>query len=101
MSGPYSSHLLRALDRLWVASYSARQRCYHVETVAEMLRSGRKQFCRGGMTDYVPLAIVGSSEDALKVCDHCRKVGGTPGTADEAYQERLKAALHHPGAIHN
>lgn len=77
--------LLERIGGLTVVEYSGVQKCFHVETVAEMLRSNRRCFGRGGMVDYVPLAIVGSYEEAHRLCDEIERRFGHPGTAQEAY----------------
>lgn len=75
-------------NRLWVVEYSGTQKAFHIETLAEALRSNREQFAAGGMVDYVPLAIVSSHEQASEMCDRMEALCGRPGTAQEAYDQR-------------
>ena len=77
--------LLERIGGLTVVEYSGVQKCFHIETVVEMLRSNQRCFGRGGMVDYVPLAIVGSHEEAHRLCDELKRRFGRPGTAQEAY----------------
>jgi hypothetical protein len=75
-------------NRLWVVEYSGTQKAFHIETLAEALRSNREQFAEGGMVDYVPLAIVSSHDEASTLCDRMEALHGRPGTAQEAYDQR-------------
>lgn len=75
-------------NRLWVVEYSGTQKAFHIETLAEALRSNSRQFAEGGMVDYVPLAIVSSHDEASTLCDRLEALHGRPGTAQEAYDQR-------------
>jgi hypothetical protein len=75
-------------NRLWVVEYSGTQKAFHIETLAEALRSNREQFAAGGMVDYVPLAVVSSHGEASALCDRMENLHGRPGTAQEAYDQR-------------
>ena len=78
-----------AVRRFWAALYSPAQRAFHVSTVAEMLQSNRRQFVEGGVTDFVPLAIVASHAEASALLDILETRCGRPGTAMEAYEQRV------------
>lgn len=48
----------------YVVEYSVRQRCFHVEQVAEMLATNRQVFADMRAVDYIPLAFAQMRDEA-------------------------------------
>jgi hypothetical protein len=67
----------------WIVSWSERQKCFHVETVEEMLLRNRDNFERHTGVDFVPLCIEDSIKDANKAVEEYRRMRGIPLLQDQ------------------
>jgi len=57
------------IAEMFVVEWSPRQRSYHFETVGEMLENNLRATINGNQTDYLPIYITRSIEEARRVRD--------------------------------
>jgi hypothetical protein len=57
------------IKEMFVVEWSPRQRSYHFETVGEMLENNLRATLDGKQTDYLPIYITRTKEEARRVRD--------------------------------
>lgn len=57
------------IDNLWTVEWSFKQKAFHVESVETMLKNNREAFLRNQPTDFIPLNIFNTREEADALCD--------------------------------
>jgi hypothetical protein len=71
----------------YVVGWSEQQKCFHIETVEEMLLRNRRNFERCSKVDFVPLAFAASFADANEIAEKYRQKRNVP-----LLQEQLHTA---------
>lgn len=55
---------------LWVVEYSAVQRCFHVDLLADALTKNRRALLNGEHPDFVPIGLFLDLDSAERFTDH-------------------------------
>ena len=67
----------------YVVNWSERQKCFHVETVEEMLLRNRLNFDQSSEVDFVPLSFAATSTEAHEAVAKYRQIRGIPLLQDQ------------------
>jgi hypothetical protein len=67
----------------WVTNWSERQKCFHVETLEEMLLRNRRNFERSVEVDFVPLSFAASITEANEAAAKYRQIRDIPLVQDQ------------------
>lgn len=62
------------MKNLTVVEFSARQQCFHVESLEDMISSNIRAFKGQSMTDYLPIGIFKTREEAHRFLDKAHAV---------------------------
>jgi hypothetical protein len=62
----------------YVVNWSERQKCFHVETVEQMLFRNRQNFDQSVEIDFVPLSFAASITEANEAAGKYRQMRGIP-----------------------
>lgn len=65
--------MTQEIGELLICEYSAKQRCFHIETLAEALQKNRRGIIGGQGLDYIPFAVTDEFDEANKLCEEMRK----------------------------
>ncbi len=65
---------IEQLNQLFVVEYSIQQNAFNVRTVNEMLENNRQNLARRVSRDYVPVAIMGTHDDAIALSQSLGKI---------------------------
>ena len=60
---------MTSINELWVLEWSPRQTAFHVQTLAESLKSTQRAFVKNMALDWMVLGIYRTSVDAHKAAD--------------------------------
>ena len=77
---------LDEFNQLWVVVYSVCQNASEVRTVNEMLESNRRNLFREISSDYMPIAITYTSEEAYELAEKFRQSVDEKNAKREAYE---------------
>jgi uncharacterized protein (DUF924 family) len=72
----------------YVVNWSERQKCFHVETVEEMIFRNRLCFDESVEVDFVPLSFAASSTEAHEAAAKYRQMRGIPLLQDQIPRTR-------------
>jgi hypothetical protein len=72
----------------YVVNWSERQKCFHVETVEEMIFRNRLNFDESVEVDFVPLSFAASSTEAHEAAAKYRQMRGIPLLQDRIPRTR-------------
>lgn len=58
------------MDDIWLAEYSVKQECFHVETLKEAIDNNRRGLKAENPPDYIPVAAFDTEAEAVRYCRH-------------------------------
>jgi hypothetical protein len=67
----------------WVVNWSERQKCFHVETVEDMLLRNRRSFEQQTEVDFVPMCFATSFKEANDAAEAYRQMRNIPLLQDQ------------------
>lgn len=76
----WESHVL-----LW----SEKQRCFHIETVHDLVHVGLTALSTGAANEYFPVGIFESREECHSFADALKATGGVPEQTQEWFDEKF------------
>jgi len=65
-----------------VVNWSEQQKCFHIETVEEMLARNQDNFEHCAQVDFTPIAFAASFSEANKIAETYRQKRGIPFLQD-------------------
>lgn len=62
------------MTEIYVVEWSFKQKCFHIETLNEMIFSNYSAFRENRNTEYIPILIVKSHNDARKAIEELHQI---------------------------
>jgi hypothetical protein len=65
--------MIKRIENIFVVEYSVEQNSFHVCTVGEMIEANRRKLAQLISTDYIPVALATSYDEAIALSRVLRK----------------------------
>ena len=65
--------MIKKIENIFVIEYSVEQNSFHVSTVGEMIEANRRKLAQLISTDYIPVALAASYDEAIALSLVLRK----------------------------